>query len=247
MPRLVELLARNLGTSRTAVVRLIEEGRIRDADGIPHQNKNLDVPAGDASAPTTVVSVDDQLVPLWDRAVVLQHKPRGVVTALRDERHATAYDLLHDAPLHGELRAVGRLDLETSGLLLWTTDGALIQRLTHPKRRVPRRYQAALARPCRLADAPGLVLEDGHRPEISALEELAASEAHPALEIPADTAALASITIIGGAYHEVRRIFAALGSHVLGLCRVGYGDWALPVDLPAGGWRCVPPPGIPSS
>ena len=52
-----------------------------------------------------------------------------------------------DAPLCGELRPVGRLDLDTSGLLLWTTDGAEIQRLTHPKRAVPRTYQAALARP----------------------------------------------------------------------------------------------------
>lgn len=247
MPRLVELLARNLGMSRTAAARLIAEGRVRAADGIPHENKTLKVPAGDASRQTTVVSVDDQLVSLWDSAVVLQHKPRGVVTALRDERHATAYDLLRDAPLYGELRAVGRLDLDTSGLLLWTTDGALIQRLTHPKRRVPRRYQAALARPCRFADAPDLVLEDGHRPEISALGALADTDVHPALEVPPETAALAAITIVGGAYHEVRRIFAALGSHVLGLCRVGYGDWTLPADLPAGGWRCVPPPGMPTS
>ena len=50
------------------------------------------------------------------------------------------------APLHAELRPVGRLDADTSGLLLWTTDGAEIQRLTHPKRAVPRTYQAALAR-----------------------------------------------------------------------------------------------------
>jgi 16S rRNA pseudouridine516 synthase len=246
VPRLVDLLARNLGMSRTAAVRLITAGRVRNTDGVPHQNKNLDLPAGDASGQGTVVTVDDQLVSLWDRAVVLQHKPRGVVTALRDDRHETAYDLLRDAPLHGELRAVGRLDLDTSGLLLWTTDGALIQRLTHPKRRVPRRYQAALARPCRFADAAGLVLEDGHRPEISALGELDAAEVHPALLLPSDTAALAAITIVGGAYHEVRRIFAALGSHVLALCRVGYGDCPLPADLPAGGWRCVPPPGIPS-
>jgi 16S rRNA pseudouridine516 synthase len=87
-----------------------------------------------------------------------------------------------------------------------------------------------------------LVLEDGHRPVISTLAPLPRADAHTALLVPADAPVLATITIVGGAYHEVRRIFAALGSHVLALCRVAYGDYTLPADLPAGGWRCVPPP-----
>ena len=59
---------------------------------------------------------------------------------------------------------------------------------------------------------------------------------HPALARPADASAWASITVAEGAYHEVRRIFAALGSHVLALCRVSFGKLALPADLPAGHW-----------
>jgi 16S rRNA pseudouridine516 synthase len=66
-------------------------------------------------------------------------------------------------------------------------------------------------------------------------------EAHPGLLRPADTTAFASITIAGGAYHEIRRIFAALGSHVLALCRVSFGALALPADLAAGAWREVHP------
>jgi 16S rRNA pseudouridine516 synthase len=244
VPRLVDLLARNLGVSRTTVTRLIADGRVHDAGGVPDEDKKVDLPARDAADAPVVVSVDQRPVSLWDRALILQHKPVGVVTALRDERHPTAYALLHEAPLHHELRAVGRLDLDTSGLLLWTTEGALIQRLTHPKRRVPRTYQAALAGPCRYADVPGLVLEDGHRPEIVSVGELAPAAKHPALMVPTDVASLATITIVGGAYHEVRRIFAALGSHVLALCRVAYGDHTLPPDLPASGWRCLPLPEI---
>jgi 16S rRNA pseudouridine516 synthase len=136
---------------------------------------------------------------------------------------------------------VGRLDLDTSGLLLWTTEGAWLQRLTHPKRAVPRTYHAALARPFRPADPAGLTLDDGHRPTIAALAPLAPGDAHPALSAPDDTAALAAITIVGGAYHEVRRIFAALDSHVLALCRVSFGRLALPRDLPPGAWRTVAP------
>jgi len=131
--------------------------------------------------------------------------------------------------------------LESSGLLLWTTEGALIQRLTHPKRRVPRTYQAALARSY-AAPPADFVLEDGHRPEILRLGELARADAHPGLMVPAEAALLATVTIVGGAYHEVRRIFAALGSHVLGLCRTEFGPYRLPADLPAGEWRQIPMP-----
>ena len=161
------------------------------------------------------------------------------MTALRDARHPTAYALLRDAPLHAELRPVGRLDIDTSGLLLWTTDGAEIQRLTHPKRAVPRTYQAALAR------APGplpadLVLDDGlspaHRARSCRWRAPMRTRASPS---PPRHAALASITITGGAYHEVRRIFAALGSHVLALCRVRFGDIELPRDLAAGEYRLL--------
>jgi 16S rRNA pseudouridine516 synthase len=171
---------------------------------------------------------------------VLQHKPVGCVTALQDPRHPTAYALLKEAPLHAELRPVGRLDLDTSGLLLWTTDGQWLQRLTHPKRAVPRTYQAALGGPFS-APPPDLELDDGHRPNIQALATLPAADAHPALAQPSEATTLATITIVGGAYHEVRRIFAALGSHVLALTRVSYGRLALPVDLAAGSFRTIAP------
>jgi len=238
------------------VARLIAAGRVTDRAGIPLRDRRSSLPiatgeplagsradggAGAAGVtPTDVVAVDGAPIPLFERALVLLHKPVGVVTALRDARHPTAHALLREAPLFGELRPVGRLDLDTSGLLLWTTEGALIQRLTHPKRQVPRTYQAALAcdftRP-RAADE--LVLEDGHRPTITHLAPLARAAAHPALRVSTDTRALASITIVGGAYHEVRRIFAALGSHVLGLCRTEFGPHALPTDLGAGAWRLL--------
>jgi len=240
VPRLDELLARNLGVSKTVVARLCDEGRVRALDGVALRDRKATfaVAAGLTGAVARVV-VDDDEIALFDSAVVLQHKPVGVVTALHDARHSTAYALLEDAPLFGELRAVGRLDLESSGLLLWTTDGALIQRLTHPKRRVPRTYQAALAGPFR-PPPPDLTLEDGHRPEIVALTALPRAEAHPGLIIGPDVTELARITIVGGAYHEVRRIFAALGSHVSGLCRVSFGAYALPPELPPGAWQLVP-------
>jgi len=242
--RLDDLLARNLGVSKTAVGRLCAEGRVRELDGavILDRKTPLGATAASGAGPSVPrVLVDDAPVMLFDSALLLQHKPVGVVTALRDNHYPTAYALLQTAPLFPELRPAGRLDLESSGLLLWTTDGPLIQRLTHTKRRVPRTYQAALAQAF-LPPPAGLTLDDGHRPEILDLGELPRGDAHPGLLIPPETKVLATVTIVGGAYHEVRRIFAALGSHVVGLCRVRFGDYALPVDLGPGGWRLVSPP-----
>ena len=245
LPRLDELLARNLGLSKTAARRLLAEGRVAAADGTALVDPRAVVGAGtDADAAPARVHVDGTEVVLHRTALVLLHKPAGVVTALRDALHPTAYALVRAAPLHAELRPVGRLDLDTTGLLLWTTDGALVQRLTHPKRRVPRTYEAALARPFApppAAALANLVLADGHRPDIAALEPLAADAPHPGLVVPPDAAALARITVVGGAYHEVRRIFAALGNHVLALCRTRFGDYALPADLPSGTWRLIDP------
>jgi 16S rRNA pseudouridine516 synthase len=233
--RLDVLLARNAAWSRTAARSVIAEGRVRIAGEVV-EDPRRDLP--ESALPFTV-TVDDEDLPLHDRVSLMLNKPTGCVTALRDLQHPTAYALLREAPLLGELRPVGRLDLDTSGLLIWSTDGTEVQRLTHPKRAVPRTYQAALARP--FAPLPEkLVLDDGHLPNVTALEVLAPAHAHPSLQIPPETAALAAITIVGGAYHEVRRIFAALGSHVLGLCRVRFGDLELPRDLAPGEYRLLP-------
>jgi 16S rRNA pseudouridine516 synthase len=241
VPRLDALLALNLGVSKTKARDLLADGRVRGPDGA-----TLEDPRAEIAAETLplAVTVDEEPRALVAAAYVLQHKPTGCVTALHDARHPTAYALLQDAPLAAELRPVGRLDLDSSGLLLWTSEGTWLQRLTHPKRAVPRTYQAALARPFRAPPPEGLTLEDGHHPNITALATLAREEAHPALAVPAETAALASVTITGGAYHEVRRIFAALDSHVLALCRVSFGRLALPRDLPPGAWRTIAPDDI---
>ncbi len=232
MPRLDRLIARNLGASRKHVTALVKAGRVVLPDGQIACDPGVSV--ADADLPLTITVNDEDLV-LRDRFTLLLNKPAGYVTALRDKEHPISAQLVEDAPLFEDLRAVGRLDKDTTGLLIWTTDGQLVHRLTHPRSQVPRTYHAALARPHHPLPSP-LILEDGHEPQILALAPLESSDRHPALDVPHETKALATITIVGGAYHEVRRIFAALGSHVLGLCRVGFGTAHLPHDLPLGAW-----------
>jgi len=230
MPRLDQLLARNTPYSRGEVKRLLKLGAIVSPSGAP-----LDDWVEPAALPLTVRVIDQDVV-LYDSSHVLMNKPVGCVTALRDSQHAVAYDYLDGAALRDELRAVGRLDLDTSGLLLWTTDGHWLQRYTHPKWQVPRTYQAALVQPF-VQPPPGFTLDDGHQPHIVEMREIDGSSVHPSLARPDDATLWASITITGGAYHEVRRIFAALGSHVTALCRVSFGNLVLPDDLPPGEHR----------
>lgn len=203
--------------------------RIRTPDGEPLGAKQ-NVPPSDLPLE---VRVDGDAVLLRARYDLILHKPLGVVTAHEDRRHPTAYALLRDAPLFADLRAVGRLDKETSGLLMWTTDGTLLHRITHPRYAVPRTYHVALERPP--APLPErLVLDDGYAPDVVQYALQEPQSLHPALHRPDEAIAFASITITAGRFHEVRRIFAALGSHVVGLARVRFGPVELPEHLGAG-------------
>ncbi len=239
MPRLDLLLARCTGLGRRAATRAIRAGRLRAADGTPLADAKVRIPPSELPLPALL---DDRPVVLREHVHLLQHKPAGVVTALRDARHPTAYDLLDGAPLHRHLRAVGRLDRDTTGLLLWTTDGTLLHRLAHPRYAVPRTYEAVLDRPPRPLP-PDLVLDDGHRPTILELDPLEDERPHPALPRP-DAGPAYRIVLVGGKFHEVKRIFAALGARVLALCRTRYGALELPYELDAGAWtevECVRP------
>lgn len=159
-----------------------------------------------------------------DAWLLAMHKPVGVICAHpqlgTDGAQLTIFDLL-PSWLHSELlEPIGRLDKDTSGLLLLTEDGAMNQRMRHPTRAVPRTYRATLARP--LADtaaeaalAEGVVLRDGARVQPSALRRV--GEAPERWEV----------TVTEGKYHEIRRLFAAMGSHIDALHRSAYHRVAL--------------------
>jgi 16S rRNA pseudouridine516 synthase len=227
--RLDRRLSRNLGWTRTEVARGLKRGDITAVDGSALDPRDASV---------RDVSVDGARLHLADHVVVLQNKPIDVVSALSDREFPTAYALLSEAPLFRDLRAVGRLDRDTTGLLLWTDDGDLVHRLTHPKNGVERTYQAALIRPFH-PPPPDFALADGHLPGIAGVREIRRDACHPALIVPEEATVFAEIRLTSGAYHEVRRIFAALGSHVLGLCRTAHGDYTLPTELDPGHWRVV--------
>jgi len=162
--------------------------------------------------------------------VLMLHKPLGV-TCSHKEAGPLVYDLLPARWRRREpaLSTVGRLDKETSGLLLLTDDGALLHRIISPKAKLEKSYVARLARPLDGSEgavfaAGTLMLEGEDKPLLPAvLEPLAPAEAR--------------LTITEGRYHQVRRMFAAVGNHVEALHRDRIGGLALPDDLEPGKYR----------
>jgi 16S rRNA pseudouridine516 synthase len=163
---------------------------------------------------------------------LVMHKPLGVVCSHR-EPGRSVYELL---PVRWRRRdpaisSIGRLDLETSGLLLLTDDGGLLHRVISPKNHIPKRYHVRLARAlagheAELFAAGSLVLEgDTEALAPAKLEPLGPSEAW--------------LTITEGRYHQVRRMFAATGNHVDALHRDRIGNLDLPVDLAASEYRVL--------
>lgn len=164
--------------------------------------------------------------------VLLLHKPLGM-TCSHKEAGALVYDILPERWKRRTpaLSTIGRLDKQTSGLLLLTDDGDLLHRVISPKRHVKKTYRVKLARPLNgtegeLFAAGRLMLEGEDKP-------LAPAE----LEVLSATDALVSVT--EGRYHQVRRMFAATGNHVEDLHRERLGGLDLPADLAPGQWKVL--------
>lgn len=164
-------------------------------------------------------------------AVVLLHKPVGYVCSTQD-RPPLVYELLPSRFLRRDpvMATVGRLDADTSGLLLLTDDGALNHTLTSPRTHMPKVYVAQLdvlpaAEQLKLLEDGGLILRGETTPLAPAVVEPCADRC-------------IRITLTEGRYHQVRRMFAAVGAHVETLHREAFGPLPLG-DLPAGQWRML--------
>ena len=221
--KLVKHIA-NLGYgSRKQVQWLFREGRVTDADG--------EVLYADDAVPLEAVRIDGEPLDPPPGLLLMLHKPLGVTCSTKDTGRLV-YDLL---PPRYRLRdpllsTVGRLDRDTSGLLLLTDDGQLLHRIIAPKSKLPKVYLATLANALRGDEAAifasgTLMLESEQTPLLPA--ELEVLDAHRA-----------RLTLHEGRYHQVRRMFAAVGNHVEALHRERIGGLDLG-ELPAGQWRVL--------
>ena len=219
--KLVKHLA-NLGYgSRKEMMALIRNGRITDAAGgaldfdttIAHQDIRFDGKPLDPDA----------------SAVVMLNKPLGFTCSTKDPGRIV-YDIL---PMRFRFRKppvspIGRLDRDTTGLLLFTADGNFLHRVISPKSNVPKVYDVTLARP--LTGEEAAIFKSGTM--------MLESETKPLLpaELTVTGERTARLTLHEGRYHQVRRMFAAIGNHVEALHRSAVGGLTLG-NLPEGEWR----------
>lgn len=191
-------------------------------------------------------TVADQEWPYHDKALVLLNKPAGYECSQKPKHHPSVMSLL-PAPLRERgVQPIGRLDEDTTGLLLLTDDGTLIHRLTSPKHHVPKVYEARCKHPLTVAMTEqllaGVELKEPESkvpgkfqrpPEVSKAE---------GAEIVDET--LLRLTLLEGKYHQVKRMVAAVGNRVEGLHRPQFGALTLPADLKSGEWRWVASPDL---
>lgn len=220
--RLQKFLARAGVASRRASENLMTAGRVRvNGEVVTELGSKVD-PLVD------VVTVDGAEVRLSDGPVtIMLNKPAGVITTMKaqSDRPIVA-DLVPTSEFPG-LYPIGRLDADTTGLLLFSTDGNLGNALLHPSKHVSKTYIATLDAPLgkRQADAlrQGVVLDDG--------------PTQPAVvEFDDEARRVVRITIHEGRYHQVKRMFEAVGRKVRKLHRASFGPLELG-NLPAGKWR----------
>lgn len=224
--KLVKLLA-NLGYgSRKEVQRLIRSAAVTDGDGIVLGENDL--------PPHDRIRIRGEELDPPSPLVIMLNKPDGY-TCSSEDPGSTIYDLLPERFAHRNpgLNPIGRLDKDTTGLLLLTDDGKLLHKIIHPKSNCLKVYHVQLDRPLEggegeLFASGTLVLNSETRPLLPAK-----------LEVLGEKEAL--VTLHEGRYHQVRRMFAAAGNHVLGLKRISIGGLEMPADLAEGQWRALEP------
>ena len=220
--RLADILFTQGFGSRRDCAGLIARGSVH-IDGRPRLDPQDDVPETGL-----VFSVDGQAWPYYAKALLMLHKPAGYECSRQPRDHPGVLSLLPVPLQRRGMQPVGRLDQNTTGLLLLTDDGSLSHRLTSPKHHVAKVYEVRTKHPVatdlpqRLLD--GVLLHDDPVPVRAAACEATGEHA-------------LRLTITDGRYHQVKRMVAAAGNRVDALHRSAFGALTLPADLTSGAWR----------
>ncbi|MGL4204611.1 MAG: 16S rRNA pseudouridine(516) synthase RsuA [Aeromonadaceae bacterium] len=218
--RLDKFITESLGLSRSQAGRVIRAGEV-EINGQVSKNASLHIGEDD------VVQFDGQTLRLTGPRYLMLHKPEGYVCSNDDPDHPTVMLLLEE-PAIGKLHCAGRLDLDTTGLLLITDDGQWSHRITSPRHECAKTYRVWLADPV----PESAIAEFAAGVQLRSERELT----RPAeLVLVSETEAL--LTIHEGKYHQVKRMFAAIGNKVIRLHREQVGPLALDPELAPGEYR----------
>ena len=225
--RLDKLIEQQLQTSRKEMKQLFRTRQVRvDGEVCLQQNKNVDSFLHEITVANQVLQTHD--------VYYLLNKPKGVVTANADQEHLTVFDLLHPADFRSDLVAAGRLDRDTKGLLLLTSNGQLVYDLLHPTKKVIKTYEARINAEVTQEDivafADGIVFLDGTVCQSAPLTIVSYDE-------QSQTSAV-RLQIQEGKFHQVKKMFLARGKKVMALKRVAMGPLELGT-LPEAQYRAL--------
>jgi len=218
--RLDKFLSQSLGITRSQASRLLRGGEVL-LNGEPVKQGAIALGESDE------VAFAGQRLRLTGPRYFMLHKPEGYVCSNEDPDHPNVFLLLEE-PALGKLHCAGRLDLDTTGLVLITDDGQWSHRITSPRHECAKRYRVWLADPV----PASAIAQFAEGIQLRSERDLT----RPAqLELISDTEAL--LTIHEGKYHQVKRMFAAIGNKVVKLHREQVGPLALDAELAPGDYR----------
>lgn len=223
MTRLDKFICDNSGFSRSQIKKLIQKGGVF-VNSVPVRTADLKIdPEKDA------VTVGGQKIEYRKFVYLMLNKPEGYVSATEDRSEKTVLDLIGEDFSHRALFPAGRLDKDTVGFVLLTDDGDFAHKILSPKNHVPKTYIAQTDKPCdsevvRVFEE-GARLSDGTVCLKADLRFLNAEKT------------LCEVVICEGMYHQIKRMFASCGRHVVSLERVKMGQLPLDPDLKRGEYR----------
>jgi len=212
--------------SRTEVKNLLKAGRVT-VNGKKEKSAKLQI-----NEEKDEIRFDGQVLEYEEFVYYMMNKPQGVISATEDSKHRTVLDLLDDIARTKEVFPVGRLDIDTHGLLLLTNDGQLAHALLSPKRHVDKTY---------LAHVEGIMVQEDVETFVKGipLKDFTCQSAKLEL-VSLDSVknqSLVRVTIAEGKFHQVKRMVAYCGKEVVDLQRLTMGTLVLDENLERGEWR----------
>ncbi|MEK4361015.1 pseudouridine synthase [Paenibacillus sp. FSL M8-0212] len=227
--RLDKILSHMGVGTRSELKKMVKQGRIH-VDGKAVKDSGVQV-----NPEVNVIEADGERIVYREMIYLMLHKPPGVVSATEDNRDKTVLDLLRKEDRVFNPFPVGRLDKDTEGLLILTNDGPLAHDLLSPRKHVPKTYEARVLGNVDEADVQrfkaGIQLDDGYETLPAQLTILGQEETEEGM--------ISSISLIihEGKFHQVKRMFQAVGKRVIYLKRVAMGELELASDLAIGSYR----------
>jgi 16S rRNA pseudouridine516 synthase len=167
----------------------------------------------------------------WDyreKSYLMMHKPSNYECSHKTQHHPTIYSLLPHPLVVRDVQCIGRLDEDTTGLILISDDGQFIHKMSSPKHKVPKIYEVLCKHPVSQANIHAL---------LSGVKLIDEEETIAALDVKQISENVIHMTLAEGKYHQVKRMVAAISNRVEGLKRIRIGGLKLPNDLAVGKWR----------